>query len=110
MIGEKVTVEYREKSGVDEYNADTFSTRLEEVYDVLVAPSGTSDLSDGGRPDGASAYYELHFPKSFEGDLRGCRVNVRGEWLDIVGSPMRYAPGSTPTRWNMRAEAAVVHG
>ena len=108
--GETVTVECKYPVGTDEFNQTVYGTAELEVADVLVAPASGSDVIESNRPDGAQVRYTLHFPKSYIGKLDGLRVKVRGEWLDIVGSPRRYTAENTPGKWNMQAEAGVVNG
>lgn len=110
MRGETVTVVSFEEGGRDAMNAPVLREVAEEVADVLVCPGATSDVSASNRPDGTSAAYTLHFPKTFSGSLRGCDVVVRGERLRIVGDPRPYTAENCPTRWWMQAEAVRVDG
>ena len=110
MRGETVVVERRVQRGVDSLRDPVWGTEEETVEDVLVAPGPTSDVTDSVRPDGVQVRYTLYFPKSYAGSLDRCRVQVRGEWLSVVGAPRRFDEANCPTRWNMSAEAGVVDG
>lgn len=110
MRGETVVVAYPETVGVDDLGAEVREVREVEVGNVLVCPGATSDLSDSARPDGVRVAYTLHFPKAFTGSLRGCKVAVRGEWLNVVGDPKPYALESCPTDWCMPVEVSSTHG
>jgi len=82
---------------------------LESVPDVVVAPGATEDL-DASRPEGVSVAYTLCFPKDYQGDLKGCSVEVRGERFRVVGDPQRYTPENTPGKWNLTVEVERVDG
>ena len=77
--------------------------------DVIVCPGSTSDLPED-RPSGVQAAYTLHFPKSWEGSLRGASVVVRGEELSVIGDPKPYTPDNTPGGFNLEVKAARVDG
>lgn len=81
----------------------------EEVPNVVVAPGATADL-DASRPEGVSVAYTLGFPKTYEGDLRGCEVEVGGERFRVVGDPKRLTPENTPGAWNYTAEVERIDG
>lgn len=71
------------------------------VGNVLVAPAATDDLTGHTRVDGDRDSLTLHFPKTFMGGLRGCRVVVRGVTYRVVGDPQRYTPAMTPGSWDL---------
>lgn len=110
MIGETVIVEELGEAAGDPYGKPIHTVFESEVPNVLVAPGATRDVIESNRTDGARVAYTLYFPKSYTGSLEGKRVNVRGEWLDVIGSPRRYDPATTPTAWNMVVEVAKVDG
>lgn len=110
MKGETVIVERRAEAGTDDLNNPTYETTSSEVSNVLVCPGSTSDVIGSIRPDGAEVTYTLHFPKTFSGSLRGCRISVRGEWFSVIGDPKPYALESCPTEWCMPVEVGVVNG
>ena len=111
MKGEAVIVERRVKTGVDGLNNPIYEVAsMVEVANVLVCPGSTSDVIGSMRPDGAEVTYTLHFPKTFSGSLRGCRISVRGEWFSVIGDPQPYTTENTPGLYNRPVEVEAVYG
>ncbi len=107
--GETVTVIRRTEKRDELGEPAGFTEGREEVRNVVVAPGSTSDL-DASRPEGVTVSFTLCFPKSYEGELRGCSVVVRGTEYSVVGDPQRYAPDLTPGDWNLTAEVTRTDG
>lgn len=87
-----------------------------EVGNVLVQTGTTADL-DASRPEGVTVAATLHFPKSWDGDLRGARVTLPAPWdwgnpYHVVGVPMPYDPQNCPplVPWNMAVEVEATDG
>jgi hypothetical protein len=110
LEGEQVIVQRRVVFGADAFNNITYETYDTPVDNVLIAPGPRADLTDSNRPDGHLVKYTLHFPKTYTASLEGCRVQVKGEWLSVIGSPGWYDPELTPGAWNRPVEVEVVHG
>lgn len=111
MKGETVVIEKRTDTGVsDPYGKPLYRNDTVAVGDVLVSPGATDDVIDSNRPDGVSVAFTLYFPKTFDADLTGANIRVRGEKFGVVGSPRPYAVETTPTRWNMKVEVVRVDG
>ena len=112
MRGETVVVLRPNQTGTDPGGGPIYGDPIEEtVEDVLVAPGPLADVIDSTRPEGVRVAYNLHFPKTFSGSLRGCEVRVRGsEELPVIGDPKPYTLENTPTRWWMPVELEAVHG
>lgn len=110
MRGETVIVETKSLAGRDSFNAPLYSTEQAEVENVLCAPTVSDDVIDSNRPDGAEVKYTLYFPKTFDGSLEGCRVNVRGQWLSVIGSPDHFDLKTCPTDWWMVVKVGAIHG
>lgn len=109
--GERVVVRREVVVGRDPGNNEIVETVEQPVDDVLVAPGGREDVSDSNRPDGSRVAWQLHFPKSFTGSLRGAEVSVRGlEFARVVGDPHPYTVSNTPGRWNYPAELERTDG
>lgn len=116
MRGERVAVLRRRRAGEDSMGEPVFEWAAEIVDNVLVRPLGGSDLADARRPDGVRAEYRLAFPKTYEGELPGCRVALidRGMGVDpgaalrVSGFPDRTRP--CPTLWNMTADVGRTDG
>lgn len=110
MVGETITIMYREATGVDDLNNPIYEPVEQEVDNVLVAPGASVDVPESTRPDGVTIEYTLYFPKTFSGSLEHSQVNIRGEWLYIVGSPRPFDLVNCPTKWNMVAEVTRQDG
>lgn len=107
--GETVTV-VREVASFDELGEPAGVTReREDVENVVVAPGATADL-DASRPEGVTVAYSLSFPKTYDGDLRGCKVLVREDECSVVGDPQRYTAANVPGDWDMTVEVTRVDG
>lgn len=100
MVGETVFLEHRRAEDPSSF-APSYTTSEEMIGDVLVIPGALGDLSSMSRIDGSDVRYTLHFPKTFDGDLEGSRVKVRGRWCLVIGRPDRFTPENTPGRWNL---------
>ena len=96
---------------IQDSGGNIISDRDEDIENVLVQPGTTDDLTVGNRPDGITVVYTLHFPKGLESyDFRGCRIEVRGDWMEVVGDPTYYAPENTPGAWNYPVEVKRCDG
>ena len=103
--GETVTVITRAVTGQDSKGNDVYGETRTDVSDVLVAPGPRTDLPVVDHPEGTVIAFNLHFPKSFTGSLRGAQVIVRGsDPLDVVGDPQPYTNANTPGKWNRPVE------
>lgn len=110
MTGETVIVEEFGEAVKDPYGKPIHTVFESEVSNVLVSPGTTGDVIESNRTDGVKVAYTLYFPNPYTGSLEGKRVNVRGEWFNVVGSPRPYNPVTTPTAWNMVVEVVKVDG
>lgn len=93
----------------DEIGEPEGETITETAVDVIVAPGATDDLSSS-RPEGVSVAYTLHFPKTWTGSLRGCKVRVRGEVYTVIGDPQPYTLTNTPTPYYLPCEVTRADG
>lgn len=108
--GETVIVELVEQVGVDDFNTPIFEPAGQvEVNNVLVEIGEPADVRDSTR-DGNRIIYTLRWPKVSYMVLDDLRVNVRGEWFSIVGSPRQFDPEQCPTEWNMTVKLEAYHG
>lgn len=112
--GVDVTVLVPVQGAADRFGNATEAFEPTTVSDVLVAPGATADL-EASRPEGATVAFTLHFPKSFDGRLEGCQVELPQPWAAgnpyrVVGCPAPYIDANTPTRWHMQAEVEAAHG
>lgn len=107
--GEAVTVVRRTAKRDEVGDVIGFDEAREEVANVVVYPGETADL-DASRPNGVTVAFTTCFPKTYEGELRGCSVVVRGTEYAVVGDPQRYSPENTPGDWNLTAEVTRTDG
>lgn len=80
------------------------STAALQVDNVLVNPSTTTyDRITEGHPEGMRTDLVLYFPRDFDHDMRGARVQVRDDLYDVVGDPERYTDANLPAScaWNL---------
>lgn len=111
MIGETVTVYRREQTGEDDRGDPIFEDVAQTVDNVLVAPGPLADMPDSVRPTGTLIAWNLHFPKTFSGNLRGALVSVRGlDPAEVVGDPHPYTLENTPTDWWLPVELRRAEG
>ena len=74
------------------------------VPGCLWAPGAPADLGTD-RPEGASVTATAHLPRGHGLSLRGGRVSLDGrDWLDVVGDPRPYPPGTVRGPWDTRVE------
>nr|DAY22981.1 MAG TPA: head closure knob [Caudoviricetes sp.] len=109
--GERVTLFVPMKGAEDSYGVQRVDWRAQSaIENVLVAPAGTADLEPGMRPEGDSVSLTLHFPKTYTGSLRSCRLAVRGVMYEVVGDPQPYTDQNVPGAWNRPVTVRLVEG
>lgn len=108
--GETVVVRTFTDGEADPFGNVSQVATEETVKEVLVQVGSTSDLAGSIRPDGVEVKFTLHFPKTYNVDLRGAHIQVRGEWFEVVGSPSWYTKENCPTKWNYPVEVSAVNG
>ena len=110
MKGETVKVKHFEATETDPFGGSISTETVSVVDNVLVQPGASADVVESNRPNGSRIKYTLHFPKTFDDDLEGCKVEVRGNWYDVVGKPDHYTLENTPTKWWFPVEVGAVNG
>lgn len=111
LHGESITLLSRVQDGADAFNTPVWRTESETVTDVLVAPGGQSNSSDGLRPDGVTVAFTLCFPRAWAyRSLKGASVLIDGRAYRVIGDPRPLDGGLTPTRWNMQVEVKAEEG
>lgn len=109
--GELVRVRFRVPvPGGGVLGEDAFEVTERDVENVLVVPGPRADLPGVERPEGVRVVFNLHFPKTFEGSLRGADIQVRGQWYRVIGDPQAYTAANTPGAWNLPVEVETVKG
>ena len=110
ISGETVTVRTCSGHATDAFNNEvpTYAEPV-EVGNVVVAPGATTGETKQ-HPDGVSVALTLHFPKSYDGDLRGALVTVRGHEYAVVGDPEGYTKANVRGPWWLPVEVARADG
>ncbi len=93
----------------DDLGQPTGAAESREEVDCIVSPGATADL-DATRPNGVTVAFTAHFPKGWQGSLRGACVELRGRRYRVVGDPQPYTAANTPGGFNMPAELEAVDG
>lgn len=105
---EEVTFVFETRE-VDDLGEPTSATSEEVACEAVVAPGPTADL-DASRPAGYTVSYTLHLPKTWERDLRGASVRLRGETYRVVGEPVAYTAGNVPGDYCLPVEVGRADG
>ena len=111
--GDTVVVRFPNFAGEDDFGNPIPGTPTRvPVENVLIAPSTTTD-DEAARPFGYVTTLTLHFPKDFEGDLRGCEIELPNPYppvVRVVGKPAPYLDSNCPTPWHMPVTVEVADG
>lgn len=98
-----------ETEELDDLGEPTATSTEEVECAVVVAPGSTAEL-DASRPNGYTVSYTLHLPKTWERDLRGASVRLRGETFRVIGEPMPYTAGNVPGDYCLPVEVGRADG
>lgn len=110
IFGENVQLLVRWLGSIDEFGNETAEYMpMQTLRNVLVAPYSSQDLG-AARPDGDATIMTFHFPKTYIGRLKGCRIGWGGRFWDVIGDPSPYSKDSTPGVWNRPVQARLVEG
>lgn len=103
MDGETVYVAVKSEGEADRLGnpADSWAEPV-AVDNVLVSYKTSADQGYS-RPDGFVVTCTMAFPRSCTLDLRGAKVTVRGEELEVYGNPRHVM--SPLDGWDMTVEA-----
>ena len=106
MRGSTITIITRTRTGTDLGGDPVWAETEEQVDDVLIQSGSQSAGTDSTRPYGISVERTLHMPRKWGyHSLRGCRVRLPdGIEYSVVGDPIPYDGGLTPTRWNLTVD------
>lgn len=118
ITGISVTIIRPTEGTVDRFGDEVPGETRESVNNVLVAPggdSGSTDDLEAARVDGDVLSLQVHFPKTYTGNLRGCQLELPAPWdafnpYRIVGNPTPYIDANTPTPWHMPVRVEVARG
>ena len=115
ISGRTVRVRLRIRDARDGFGNDVEAYAEPVAVDGVAVQPGSCDDLDATRPEGVRVALTLHFPKTWEGDLRGAKVELDGRWAGtyrVVGIPMPYDVDNCPSAvpWNMPVEVEAVDG
>ena len=103
MRGITVTLYERTQTGLDELNHPIYEETAEDVDNVLVAPSSSSEVIESTNLDGRIGDYTLAIPK---GDTHewtaGKKVGFFGELWRIIEMPEEGIEKLIPLSWNKK--------
>lgn len=114
ISGRTALVKLRIRDARDGFGNDVEAYAEPVAVQVAVQPGTCADL-DATRPEGVHVALTLHFPKTWDGDLRGAKVELDGRWAGeyrVVGDPMPYDVDNCPSAvpWNMPVEVEAFDG
>lgn len=104
--GTTVTIIGRTQPGIDPGGDPICTPSEEQVDDVLVQDGAQANSTASTSPDGISVDRTIHMPRSWSyRSLRGCRVRLPDDVeYTVIGDPLPYDGGLTPTRWNLTVQ------
>lgn len=102
--GITVTLYVRTQTGVDAFNAPTYTEKPVRVPNVLVTPVTTDDVLSTTSLDGKKAVYELSIPKTDTHDWEDCRVDFFGKSWQTFGFEKRWIADLVPGAWNRKIQ------
>ncbi|MCF0121686.1 MAG: hypothetical protein HUJ74_00380 [Lachnospiraceae bacterium] len=110
IVGETVTVLLPIEPAKDAMG-EKIATQYEsvDVENVLIQRGETSDLAET-RPMGVKVDATLHFPKTFNRDLKRAKVQFWGNTYRVIGDPIPYMIENTPGTWNLPVSVERVDG
>lgn len=89
-------------TGTDAFNHKTVTEAPVIVSNVLVTPTGTSDLTSAVNLAETKESYELSIPKGDAHDWRNATVEFFGKKWRTVGMPREYIEAMVPLSWNKK--------
>lgn len=101
-----VTIELQEltQTGVDAFNRPTCAEAWIEVENVLIAPAGSSEITDSQDISGRRAVYQLAIPKGDAHVWENRLVRFFGETWRVIKKPVRGIDALIPLDWNLKVE------
>ena len=105
----EVTVARPVSAETDPFNASRAECEETAVAGVLPQPGGTSDLG-AERPSGARVDMTFHFPRGYDGSLKGCAIAYAGSTYRVIGDPRPTLPDITPGPFGLAVETERVDG
>lgn len=111
MMGERVAILRRTRTGEDSMGEPLYEWSSEEVDGCLVRPLSGSDAAEAKRPDGVTVRYDVALPKSYTATMaplaharlalveRGMDPEDADAALHVSGAPDVTRP--CPTAWDV---------
>lgn len=100
--GITVTLFEKNITGKDSLNHSTYDIKPIRVNNVLVAPTGASDIPTSTEADRRKAIYQLAIPKGDTHDWNNADVEFFGHKWHTVGLPIEGIESNIPLDWNKK--------
>ena len=89
-------------TGVDPFGAPEYTETPVQVYNVLVAPASSQEITDSINLYGRKAVYTLAIPKDDTHDWENRRVTIQGKDYRVFGIPLEGISCDIPLAWNKK--------
>ena len=105
MRGITVTLYERTQTGVDALNHPIYTETAETIDNVLVAPSGSTEILDTTNLEGRRGDYLMAIPKGDTHEWNaGCKVSFFNADWRIIGIPTEGIEEMIPLSWNKKVQ------
>lgn len=108
LKGIPVTLTVRTQTGVDAFNAPTWSESTETVENVLICPASSQELNDGLTLYGKRAVYTLCIPKGDTHRWEDTAVQFFGHVFRTFGPVTEHQEELVPGPWNRRISVEYI--
>lgn len=109
-----ITLEFKKRvptGAKNKLNDPVYTEETFEISGCLIAPTVEPlDRVESSALDRDIAIVRLHLPKTDSRDVSNCSVDFDGQTWRIVGKPVKFMDGNTPTEWNRYVRAEAVNG
>lgn len=105
--GITVILHQRTQTGLDPFNAPVYEETVEEVENVLVAPSSSTEILDTMQLFGKKAIYTLGIPKGDSHRWEDSIVEFFDEKFQTIGKPTKGIDDLIPLEWNTKVQVAL---
>ena len=102
LKGISVTLYEKTEVGRDAFNAPIYQETATVIDNVLVEPTGQSDIIDSTKLHGKIASYRLCIPKGDTHKWLDCKVNFFGQDWHVFGLENEYIENLVPLEWNKK--------
>lgn len=104
LKGMPITLTVKTQTGMDAFNAPTWSEATETVDNVLICPASGQELIDSLSLYGKRAVYTLCIPKGDQHVWEDTTVSFFGRTFRTFGPVMEHQETLVPGPWNRRVQ------